>query len=56
MKSKYKYVLASGVMSTSYLNELTKSYTLVSTFNTQGKVAYVFKKKNFFARLINKIF
>lgn len=56
MKNKYKYVLASGVMNNTCLDKLAKDYNLVSTFNTNGKVAYVFKKKNFFARLINKIF
>lgn len=56
MKNDYTHILADGVMPNSQLTRLSKKYNLISTFNTRGKVAYVFKKKNFFSRVINKLF
>lgn len=56
MKNKYIHVISDGVMSNKRLSELNNTYNIISTFNSRGKVIYLLKKKNIFARLINKIF
>lgn len=56
MKSRYINIQADSVMSNNHLEEICKDYKLITAFAGYGSVTYVFKKRNFFSRLINKIF
>jgi hypothetical protein len=56
MKPKYKQVVLPHFMANPELNNHTKDYNLKAVFNS-GKegIVYIFKRKSFIARLINKV-
>jgi len=56
MKSKYTQIVSDGIISNSRLEEITQTYDVVNTYNDDGKVVLILKKKSFIARLFNKIF
>jgi hypothetical protein len=60
MKTKYIQIVVEEFLSNNRLNMYGKNYDLVTTVvhNTGSgeEIVYIFKKKNFFSRLINKIF
>lgn len=56
MKSKYTQIVSDGIISNSRLEEITQTYDVVNTYNDDGKVVLILKKKSIIARLFNKIF
>ena len=57
MKPKYKQVVLPHFMANTDLNKHSKDYNLKAVFNS-GKegIVYIFKRKSFITRLINKVF
>lgn len=56
MKRAYKQIVVSHFMSNDQLAKETRDYNIISCVNTTEGLVYIMKRKNFFSRLINKIF
>ena len=56
MKPKYKQVLVDNMISNQGLQKHCKEYNLVTVTKLKDQLLYIFKRKNLFSRIINKLF
>ena len=56
MKQKYIQIIRDGIISSSRLAAIEKEYNVIAAYQWRSQIIYVLKRKNWFKRLINKIF
>ena len=56
MKQKYTQIVSNGTISNSRLAVIEKEYNIIAAYQWRSQIVYVLKRKNWFERLINKIF
>ena len=57
MKQKYIQITSESIISNARIAELSKDYNIIGVYNDHNNIVYyMLERKNWFARIINKLF